>query len=34
MVVLKFTKDLIPIQNLSNIDNTTLDIRVLTDISN
>jgi hypothetical protein len=34
LVTLKFTKNVIPIKNLSNIDNTTLDIRVVTDISN
>ena len=33
LVTLKFTKDLVPIQNLSAIDNTFLDIRVITDIS-
>ena len=33
LVTLKFTKDLIPIQNLSAIDNTTLHLRVLTDIT-
>lgn len=33
LVTLKFTKDLVPIQNLSAIDNTTLHLKVLTDIS-
>jgi hypothetical protein len=33
LVTLKFTIDLMPIQNLSAIDNTTLELRVLTDIS-
>jgi hypothetical protein len=33
LITLKFTKDLMLIRNLSAIDNTTLDLRVLTDIS-